>query len=90
MGFQSTVNVSSTVKNCHVMNCNSTFRFQQQEAGRNCVLQEFMMCTLDHKYLGDLIKGGEMGRSCGTYGRGEKCVHGFGGEASGKGTVWKM
>jgi hypothetical protein len=31
-------------------------------------------------YSGDQIKKNEMGRACGTYGRQERCIQGFGGK----------
>ena len=31
----------------------------------------------------------EMGRACGKYGGGERCIQGFGGETRGKQTTWK-
>jgi hypothetical protein len=36
-----------------------------------------------------IIKIIEMGRVCGTYGRQERCIQGFGGETWGKETTWK-
>jgi hypothetical protein len=35
------------------------------------------------------VKANEMGGECGTHGRGEKSVQGFGGKARGKETTWK-
>jgi hypothetical protein len=31
-------------------------------------------------HLGDQVKKTQMGRTCGTYGRVERCIHGFSGE----------
>jgi hypothetical protein len=36
--------------------------------------------------MGVKIKKNEMGWACGTYGGGERCAQGFGGEAGGKET----
>jgi hypothetical protein len=36
---------------------------------------------------GGKIKKNEMGRACGTYGGGERCAQGFGGEARGIETI---
>ena len=35
---------------------------------------------LTQHYSGDQIQKNEMGRACGTYGRQEMCIQGFGGE----------
>jgi hypothetical protein len=35
------------------------------------------------------VKANEVGRACGTHGRGEKSVQGFGGKAGRKETTWK-
>jgi hypothetical protein len=35
------------------------------------------------------VKANEVGGACGTHGRGEKSVQGFGGKARGKETTWK-
>jgi hypothetical protein len=35
------------------------------------------------------VKANEVGGACGTHGRGEKCVQGFGGKARRKETIWK-
>jgi hypothetical protein len=35
------------------------------------------------------VKANEMGGECGTHGRGEKSIKGFGGKARGKETTWK-
>jgi hypothetical protein len=40
-------------------------------------------------YQADQIKENEVGRTCGTYGRGEESGQGFGGKARGKETAWK-
>jgi hypothetical protein len=39
--------------------------------------------------LGDQIKKNEVGGACGTHGRGQKSVQGFGGKARWKKTTWK-
>jgi hypothetical protein len=39
------------------------------------------MLLLTNYYSGDEIKKTEMDRVCSTYGRQEKCIQGFGGEA---------
>jgi len=41
-------------------------------------------------YAGDQTKNNEMGGTCGTYGRVEKCIYYFGAETSGKETTWKI
>jgi hypothetical protein len=41
-------------------------------------LQHFVLLT--QHYLGDEIKVGGMGRTCGIYWREEKCIDGFGRE----------
>jgi hypothetical protein len=40
------------------------------------------MICIPHQilYTGDHIKKNEMGRSCGTYGRQERCIQGIDGE----------
>jgi hypothetical protein len=38
-------------------------------------------------HLEDQIKDNEVGGACGTHGRGEKSVQGFGGKARGKETI---
>jgi hypothetical protein len=38
-----------------------------------------MICT-HHHHSGDQIKKNEVGGACSTYGGGERCVQGFGGE----------
>jgi hypothetical protein len=39
------------------------------------------MENVGHWDEGGKIKKNEMGRACGAYGGGERCAHGFGGEA---------
>jgi hypothetical protein len=39
---------------------------------------------------GNQIEKNEMGGACSTYGGGENCVLGFGGETRGKETIWKI
>jgi hypothetical protein len=47
-------------------------------------VRNFIICT-----LADQVKVNEVGWPCGTHGRGEKIVQGFGGEARRKETTWK-
>jgi hypothetical protein len=42
-----------------------------QEAGEHCIMRSFITCTL-HKIF--QIKEYEMGGTCSTYGRDEKCI----------------
>jgi hypothetical protein len=42
-----------------------------------------------HNLYSSQVKANEVGRACGTHGRGEKSVQGFGGKARGKETTWK-
>jgi hypothetical protein len=40
-------------------------------------------------YINRQVKANEVGGACGTHGRGEKSVQGFGGKAQRTGTTWK-
>jgi hypothetical protein len=40
-----------------------------------------MLCTHQILYSGDEIKKNELDGACSTYGREERCIQGFGGEA---------
>jgi hypothetical protein len=55
---------------------------------RDCLLSTLQV-LLTRYYSGAQFKEDEMGGSCGTYGREEKCVHGFGGKTSRKETFLK-
>jgi hypothetical protein len=59
-------------------------------SGEDYITRSFMICN-PHQIL--LVSSnreeGEMGRACGTCGRREKCIHGFGGETVGKEITWK-
>jgi hypothetical protein len=50
----------------------------------------FMVCTPHHIDGGDEMKKNEMDLACGMYGGEERCMWGFVGEMSEKGTIWKM
>ena len=48
------------------------------------------LVLLTKHYSGDQIEKNEMGGACSTYGGGENCILGFGGETGGKEIVWKI
>jgi hypothetical protein len=54
-------------------------------------MKNFIICPHPQTSLGNLskVKANEVGGTCGTHGRGEKSVQGFGGKARGKETTWK-
>jgi hypothetical protein len=52
-------------------------------------MRNFIICTHPQISLGKSNHTNEVGRACGTYGRGEKSVQGFGGKARRKETTWK-
>jgi hypothetical protein len=54
-------------------------------------MRNFIICTHPQISLGksSQVKANEVGRACGTHGRGEKSVQGFGGKARRKETTWK-
>ena len=47
-----------------------------------------MICILHNYYLGDQIEKNEIGGTCGTYGRQERFIQGFGWETRVKETGW--
>jgi hypothetical protein len=49
----------------------------------------FIICTHHQILLADQIKENEVGRACGTHGRGEKPVQGFDWKARREETTWK-
>jgi hypothetical protein len=53
-------------------------RDEVQESGEDYITRNFMILT--KYYSGDQIKISEMGGSCSTYGRQERCTQLFGGE----------
>jgi hypothetical protein len=54
-------------------------------------MRNFIICTHPQISLGksSQVKANEVGAACGTYGRGEKSVQGFGGKAQRKETTGK-
>jgi hypothetical protein len=50
---------------------------------------EHQTVPITRYHQADKIKENEVGGECGTYGRGEKRVQGFGGTARRKKTTWK-
>jgi hypothetical protein len=50
-------------------------------------MRNFIICT--HPQARQ-VKANEVGGACGTHGRGEKSVQGFGGKTRRKETTWKM
>jgi hypothetical protein len=48
-----------------------------QEAGENCIVKSFIICTL-HKILLGSIKKDEMSNMCSMHGRDEKYIQHFG------------
>jgi hypothetical protein len=54
-------------------------------------MRNFIICTHPQISLGksSQVKANEVGGACGTHGRGEKSVQGFGGKALRKETTWK-
>jgi hypothetical protein len=54
-------------------------------------MRNFIICTHPQISLGKAsqVKVNEVGGTCGTHGRGEKSVQGFGGKARRKETTWK-
>jgi hypothetical protein len=49
-------------------------------------MRNFIICTYPQT---SEVKANEVGGACGTHGRGERSVQGFGGKARGKETTWK-
>jgi hypothetical protein len=52
-------------------------------------MRNFIICTHSLITLGSQVKANEVGEACGTHGRGEKCVQGFGRKARRKETTGK-
>jgi hypothetical protein len=54
-------------------------------------VRNFIICAHPQISLGksSQVKANEVGGACGTHGKGEKSVQGFGGKARGKETSWK-
>ena len=52
------------------------------------ITRSFTICTAHRILLGDQIKN-ERGAACSTYGRQERCTHGFGGRNLREKTTWK-
>jgi hypothetical protein len=52
-------------------------------------MRSFIICTPPKYYYADQTKENEVGGTCGTHGRGEKCVQGFDGKARMKETTSK-
>jgi hypothetical protein len=52
-------------------------------------MRNFIICTHRQISLADQVKANEVGRACGTHGRGKKSVQGFGGKARRKETTGK-
>jgi hypothetical protein len=48
---------------------------------RRLLTRSFMLCTPHQYHSGDQVKKTEMGRTCGTYGREERCIQDFSVEA---------
>jgi hypothetical protein len=48
--------------------------------GEEYIARSFKICILSQYYSYDIIKNNEIGGVCGTYGRQERCIQGFGGE----------
>jgi hypothetical protein len=44
-------------------------------------VRNFIICSHPQISLGNQVKANEVGRSCGTNGRGERSIQGFGGKA---------
>jgi hypothetical protein len=54
-----------------------------------CRIGSLKTVAITGYYYADQIKENEVGRACGTHGRGEKRVQGLGGKARRKETTWK-
>jgi hypothetical protein len=52
-------------------------------------MRNFIICTHPQISRASEVKANEMGGACGTHGRGEKRVQGFGGKARSKETIGK-
>jgi len=52
----------------------------RERSGEDYVRWSFTISTLNKYYMADQAKKKEMGGVCGTYGRQESCIEGFGGE----------
>jgi hypothetical protein len=52
-------------------------------------MRNFIICTHPQISLASQVKANEVCGACGTHGRGEKIVKGFGGRARSKETIWK-
>jgi hypothetical protein len=52
-------------------------------------MRNFIICTHPQISLGKSSKANEVGGACGTHGRGEKSVQGFGGKARREETTGK-
>jgi hypothetical protein len=49
-----------------------------QEAGEDYMMMSFITCTLHKILLGNEIEGDEVGGTCSTHGKYEKCIQNFG------------
>jgi len=55
-----------------------------QGSGEDYITRIFVICAPYKWYTGDKITMKEMGWACGTYGRQERCIQGFGRETEGR------